>query len=73
MKNFIGTFIICFILCYVFLFFGGAIIFENFWAMLILVAFIFAILAIVFIHQETKIEELEARIKKLESQSQPKE
>jgi cell division protein FtsL len=57
----------------VFLFFGGAIIFENFWAMLVLVAFIIAILAIVFIHQETKIEELEARIKKLESQTQPKE
>jgi uncharacterized membrane protein YciS (DUF1049 family) len=57
----------------VFLFFGGAIIFENFWAMLVLVAFIIAILAIVFIHQETKIEELEARIKKIESQTQPKE
>ncbi|KJS22215.1 MAG: hypothetical protein VR72_06270 [Clostridiaceae bacterium BRH_c20a] len=73
MKNFLGTFAISLILCYIFLFFGGILIFENFWAILVFVALIIAILITVFIHQETKIEELEARIKTLESKSEPKE
>lgn len=47
--------------------------FENFWAILVLVALIIiTILAKVFIHQETKIEELEERIKTLESQRESK-
>ena len=71
MKKFIGTFAISLILCYLFLFFGGVMIFENFWAILVLVAFIIAILITVFTHQETKIEELEARIKTLESKNEP--
>ncbi len=74
MKNFLGTFAISLILCYIFLFFGGILIFENFfWAILVFVALIIAILITVFIHQETKTEELEARIKILEAQSEPKE
>jgi|LSQX01.3.fsa_nt_gb uncharacterized membrane protein YciS (DUF1049 family) len=72
MKSFLGTFAICFILCYIFLLFGGALIFENFWAILVFVALIITILTTAFIHQEIKIEELEARIKTLESQSEPK-
>lgn len=71
MKNFFGTFVICLITCYVFLFFGGALIFENFWAIIVLVALIIAILITVHIHQDTKIEELETRIKALESQNEP--
>lgn len=73
MKSFLGTFAISLILCYIFLFFGGVLIFENFWAILVFVALIIAILITAFVHQETKIEELEARIKILESQSEPKE
>ena len=73
MKNFLGTFVLCLILCYIFLFFGGILIFENFGAILVFVALIITILITVFIHQETKIEELEERIKILESQSEPKE
>jgi uncharacterized membrane protein YciS (DUF1049 family) len=69
MKNFLGTFVICLILCYIFLLFGGAFIFENLWAILIFVAFIVAILITAFVHQETKIEELEKRIKTLESKN----
>ena len=67
MKNFIGTFIICLIVCYLFLFFGGVLIFENIWALIIFTAFIIAILITTFISQETKIEELEKRVKALES------
>jgi len=73
MKSFLGTFALSLILCYIFLFFGGILIFENFWAILVFVALIIAILITVFIHQETKIEELEARIKTLESKSEPQE
>ncbi len=68
MKSFLGTFVISLILCYIILFFGGYLIFENIWAILVLVAFIIAILITAFAHQETKIEELEARIKILESE-----
>lgn len=67
MKGFLGTFIICFILIYVFLLFGGAFIFENIWAILVVIALAMAILITIFINQEAKLEELEERIKKLES------
>ena len=73
MKKFLGTFATSLILCYIFLFFGGVLVFGNIWATLVLAALIIAILITVFIHQETKIEELEARINKLESQHEPKE
>jgi len=66
-KIFIGTFIIVFILCYFFLFFGGILIFENFWAILAFVAFVITVLVTILVHQETKIEELEQRIETLES------
>ncbi len=71
MKDFLVTFVISLILCYIFLFFGGVLIFENFWAILIFVAFIISILITAFMHQETKIEELEARIRTLESKNSP--
>lgn len=73
MKSFLGTFAMSLILCYIFLFFGGVLIFENFWAILVFIALIIAILVTIFIHQETKIEELESRIKILESQSESKD
>jgi low affinity Fe/Cu permease len=72
MKSFLGTFAISLILCYIFLFFGGVLIFENFWAIIVFIALSIAIVVTVFIHQETKIEELESRIKTLESQNEPK-
>lgn len=73
MKSFFGTFIMCLVLCYVFLFFGGGIILGNIWAALVFVALIITILITIFIHQETKIEELETRIKTLESKIESKE
>lgn len=73
MKGFFGTFIMCLVLCYVFLFFGGGIILGNIWAALVFVALIITILITIFIHQETKIEELETRIKTLESKIEFKE
>lgn len=70
MKSFFGTFVICLILCYAFLLFGGGFILGNIWATLVFVALIITILITILIHQETKIEELETRIKILESQSE---
>jgi len=40
MKNFLGTFAMSLILCYFFVFFGGVLIIENFWAILVFVALI---------------------------------
>lgn len=72
MKGFLGTFVICFILIYVFQLFGGLFIFENIWGLLIVIALVMAILITVFINQETKLEELEKRIKNLESDNEAK-
>ncbi|NLM44604.1 MAG: hypothetical protein GX201_11435 [Clostridiales bacterium] len=69
MKSFLETFVISLILCFIFLFFGGAFIFGNIWAILIFVSFIMAILITAFSHQETKILELEERIRALESKN----
>jgi len=49
--------------------FGGFFILKSIWATVVLAAFIIAILITAFAHQETKIEELEARIKILEDDS----
>lgn len=70
MKDFIAAFMISLVLCYFFLFFGGGLVFGNIWALLVLVALFIAILTTIFIHQETKNEELEARIKALEHKSE---
>lgn len=72
MKNFLGIFVISFILSYIFLSLGGILIFESFWGMIVFVAFIITILIMLFMNQETKIEELETRIKTLESEFKPK-
>lgn len=66
MKGFIQTFIISFILIIIFLFFGGYLILQSFWLASACVALVISILVTSFIHQETKHEELEARIKALE-------
>lgn len=67
MKNFLQTFIICYILITIFDVFGGALIFGNIWGGIGVFATIFAVLITTFIRQDTKMEELEARIKALET------
>ena len=66
MKDFIQTFIISFILIILFLFFGGHWILQSIWLASACVALVISVLVTSFIHQETKNEELEARIKALE-------
>lgn len=67
MKDFFVTWMICFILLIIFLVFGGSFILENFWASVSLVAVVIATLITTFISQDTKIEQLEARIQALEA------
>ena len=66
MKNFLAIFVICFVLCVIFLFLGGAYIFENIWAMIGTISLVMALVIGTFIHQEMKIEKLEERIAHLE-------
>ncbi len=66
MKDFLGTFILSFIIVMLFFVFGGYLIFENIWMIIFLSSFIITLLIRVFIRQETRIENMEERIKKLE-------
>ncbi len=66
MKNFLLTFLICFILCVVFMMFGGYLIFENFWVAVALVAFLISCVVSGFYAMATKVEELEQRLKRIE-------
>lgn len=66
MKSFLGTFAVSLIMCYVFLLFGGVFILQNFWAMLVFVALIIAVLITAFLSLETKIEMLKNKIEGLE-------
>ncbi|WP_304509970.1 hypothetical protein [Anaerotignum sp.] len=70
MKSFFQTFVMSLIVCYVIFFFVGGLIFENLWALLMLIALVISILINQFIYLETKIEELETRIKTLEKPSE---
>jgi len=73
MKSFFSTFVMCFILCILFLFFGGFLIFESFWGPIFVISFILAVVITSFISLETKIEELNERIKALENSNEHKE
>ena len=65
MKNFIGTFVISLVLCYILFFIYEVLIYRNGWAIILFVALIITIITTVFMHQEIKIEGLEERIKTL--------
>ena len=69
MKNFLGTFAISFIFCYLVLLFGEKLLFQNLWALMILISLMMTILITGYINQETKTTDLEERIKMLEAQN----
>ena len=66
MKRFLGTFLACLVVSWAFLFFGGAMIFENFWALLVFCALVLTVLILAFEGQGEQIEKLEKRIAALE-------
>ena len=66
MKRFLGTFAVCLVLGWGFLLFGGSMIFQNIWALLICGALVLTILILLFAGQDRRIEELESRVRALE-------
>lgn len=66
MKEFFGIFTITFILFY----FGMGLIFMNIWSMLVSIVLFITVTIKIFINQYIKIEELESRIRILESEDQ---
>lgn len=68
MKSFLATFLACMVLVYGFLLFGGAMIFQNFWALLVFVSLVIAVLARLFDSQNERVKQLEERIRALESE-----
>ena len=71
MKDFLLTFAIVLILLFVFVFFGGYVIFDfngHFWLACASCAFIAALIIHAFYRQSAKIEELEKRLKKIENE-----
>lgn len=65
LKEFINTFFACLVVCGVATFFFAGRILNNIWAIIIIVAFLLAVLITVFMNQESRIEELEKKIEKL--------
>lgn len=66
MKRFLGTFLACLVVSWAFLFFGGAMIFQNFWALLVFSSLVLTVLILAFESQGSQIEQLEKRIAALE-------
>ncbi len=75
MKNFLGTFFICLILCFVFTFFFAGLLMDNIGAIIFLAALLLAILITLFMHLDARIEALEKKTAHLqvENQSPPEE
>ena len=68
MKDFVITFLIILIVLVVLFLFGGALIFDHFWLMLILASLLLALFVYSLVKLSDKIEQLEKRIEILESQ-----
>ena len=68
MKDLFVSFVIVLVILFVFLFLGGAFVFDNFWLSMVLGAFVIALVIHAFYKQSEKIEELEKRISILENQ-----
>jgi len=68
MKDFILTLTIVFVFVFVFLFFGGAMLLEYFWFLVLAFSLLVSLLIHAFIKLSDKIEQLEKRIELLESE-----
>ena len=55
MKRFLGTFLACLVVSWAFLFFGGAMIFQNFWALLVFSSLVLTVLILAFESQGIQI------------------
>lgn len=69
MKKFFGTFFACLVLVYVFLFFGGWVLFDfshHYFLAGAAVAFLLSVLISFWLSQEERMDALEKRIQALE-------
>ena len=66
MKSFISTYVICFICCVLFMFFGGSLIITSTWLFMAFCALIMALIVTGFSIHGEKIEKLEKRVEELE-------
>jgi len=62
LKEFIGIFFSCLIICWVFTFLFAAFFLENLYAMASFIAFLLAVFITIFVKQESRIEELENKM-----------
>ena len=65
MKEFIGTFLVSIVICWIVAFFFIGLILDNIWALIIFIAFLLAVLITVFMKQESRIEDLEEHVENL--------
>ncbi|MEK4425711.1 hypothetical protein [Solibacillus sp. FSL K6-1523] len=65
MKDFIGTFFTCIVICSVFSFFFLDLILGNIWVLIIFSAFFLALLITIFLNQQYKIEDLQKKVEQL--------
>lgn len=70
MKDFLGVFLICYIVCVIATFFFGSFILSNIWGSFIVVALILAMIITGFINQDTRIDELEKKMAQLMQEKQ---
>ncbi|GIO26340.1 hypothetical protein [Ornithinibacillus bavariensis] len=70
MKEFIGTLLVCIVICWIFAFFFFGLIVENIWVLIIFIALVLAVLITILIKQDARIEELEKKMEALLSNKQ---
>ena len=70
MKEFIGIFFACLVICYAATFFFAGLILDNIWAIITVIAFVLSVFITVFVKRESRIEELEKKVEKIVNSKQ---
>ena len=70
MKDFLGTFAICLVICVVGMFLLAGLLARSIWALTVLIALVMAIAITVHVGQTHRIEMLEQRVEQLEDQKE---
>lgn len=65
MKDFIATFLLCLVVCFIGIFFLGGFILTNPWLLITTVAFFLAIAIKLYTEQESRIAALEKALEKI--------
>lgn len=65
LKDFIATFLVCLVVCFIGIFFLGGFILTNPWLLITAIAFFLAIAIKLYTEQETRIAALEKELEKI--------